>query len=502
MAQMERFTTAGFPPRSKLTTSASENQKHTNEAFIESEGWRMAKMFVEPGGCASTTDRPMFQQMLSYCRDHRGEIKHVVVYTLCRFARNANDHLRTSTELAELGIRLHSSTQRLEDTPTGRLTETILAGFAQFDNEQRTERTNSGMRSALQAGRWPRGSPLGFLNSGRISPTLVEDPVRAPLIREAFEMVASGCQKPTEVLHSLHERGLRTKKGNTVSDTTFRELLRNELFTGWMIDRKHNLRVRGDFQPLISEELFARTQLVLDGRRPLVTGRLRGNPEFPLRGFLRCETCGFALTGSFSTGKSGSKHPYYHCLKCFVRFRRAELQQRFIDLLTSMRPNPDCLRLLHVIVRETWRAQEAAAGESRASLKRQIAESQARQSRLAKKWVDNKITEGVYGKMFEELEDEIRTLTLRNAELQSERLDIDETLVFSEVIITRAAEVWEGLALDGRQKLQFAIFPTGLTISDEKDRTPDTVLFSKGLRASDDQKGELVDQTGIEPVTS
>src|SRR6185312_5758292 len=109
--------------------------------------------------------------------------------------------------------------------------------------EQRTERTNLGMRSALEAGRWPRGSPVGYLRSGKNSPTLIVDPVRGPLIALGFQMVATGNYKMMDVLRHLTDLGLTTKKGNPVSNQTFRELLRNELFTGVMVDRKFKLRV-------------------------------------------------------------------------------------------------------------------------------------------------------------------------------------------------------------------------------------------------------------------
>jgi hypothetical protein len=40
---------------------------------------------------------------------------------------------------------------------------------------------------------------------------------------------------------------------------------------------------RGDFEPLISEDLFYRVQAVLAGRVPNTTPQQRAHPDFPLR---------------------------------------------------------------------------------------------------------------------------------------------------------------------------------------------------------------------------
>jgi hypothetical protein len=61
---------------------------------------------------------------------------------------------------------------------------------------------------------------------------------------------------------------------------------------------------RGDFESLISEDLFYRVQAVLSGRLPSTTPQQRAHPDFPLRGFVRCESCGRGLTGSWSKGRS------------------------------------------------------------------------------------------------------------------------------------------------------------------------------------------------------
>jgi DNA invertase Pin-like site-specific DNA recombinase len=109
------------------------------------------------------------QALLKYCRTHKGKVHFVVVYNLTRFAREKYDHFALRALLQSLGISLRSATEPIDDTSTGKLMEGVLAAFAQFDNDVRSDRTRAGMRVALELGRWTFLAPLGYLNapSGR-----------------------------------------------------------------------------------------------------------------------------------------------------------------------------------------------------------------------------------------------------------------------------------------------------------------------------------------------
>src|SRR5213592_4419848 len=65
------------------------------------------------------------------------------------------------------GVRIVSVTEPIDSNPEGNLMETILAGFAQFDNDIRATRTVQGMRRKLQEGIFPWKPPLGYRSSTR-----------------------------------------------------------------------------------------------------------------------------------------------------------------------------------------------------------------------------------------------------------------------------------------------------------------------------------------------
>ena len=266
------------------------------------------KVFVEEGESAKTVNRRQFQNMLTYCRENKGKISCVVVYAVSRFARSSYDHLATRAFLLGVGVSLRSVTEQFDGSPQGKLMESILASFAQFDNDQKSDRTKAGLKEAYQAGKWTFRPPLGYLNSSGApnSPSLIKDPVRGSLVKQAFEIYATGLHSTQKVLEIVTAAGLKTRHGKPVPKQTFVKTLRNPVYAGWLHVESFGDRQRGDFEPLVNQELFDRVQAVLSGKSVSVTPYLRNHPDFPLRHFVKCGCCGRPLTDRKSTRLNSS----------------------------------------------------------------------------------------------------------------------------------------------------------------------------------------------------
>jgi site-specific DNA recombinase len=147
-----------------------------------------------------------------------------------------------------------------------------------------------------------------------VNQNLVQDSERAPPVRQAFELYASGASSKAKILAQLTQLGLKGKSGRSVSQQTFDKILRSPLYAGWLTSTTWGITVRGQFQPIISDEVFDRVHERLGGGGVASRQtRSRENPDFPLRVFVRCEKCGKGLTGSFSTGRRGNRYPHYCC---------------------------------------------------------------------------------------------------------------------------------------------------------------------------------------------
>src|SRR5262245_6402868 len=172
----------------------------------------------------------------------------------------------------------------------------------------------SGMKAALELGRWVFLAPIGHLNAPRsMGRSLVHDPERAALVQRAFQEYATGRFTKEHLLKHVRSWGLTNRRGKPLTSQAIGVLLRNQIYAGIVDVPEYGVRgKRGDFAPLISEELFYRVQAILSGGASSTVPRKRAHPDFPLRGFVRCDSCGRGLTGSWSKGRS-DYHAYYHC---------------------------------------------------------------------------------------------------------------------------------------------------------------------------------------------
>ena len=205
------------------------------------------------------------------------------------------------------------------------------------------------MRAALELGRWTFPAPLGYLNAPKWSKTsLIRDPERGPLVRRAFEDLATGNYTKQEVIARATEAGLRSRKGLRLSPQSFGQMMRNPIYVGRVDSPDYGISTQGDFEPLVDEATFYRAQAVLDGRILVAGPRQRNHPDFPLRGFVRCEACGRPLTGSWSKGRNGH-YASYHCQRqCrAVNVSKAELEGAFADELALLQPTAGYMRLVN-----------------------------------------------------------------------------------------------------------------------------------------------------------
>lgn len=477
------------------------------EEYCRREGFEILERFREEGESAKTADRTELQRLLSFCRANKGRVHFLVVFNLTRFARDKHDHFALRAFLKSLGISLRSATEPIDDTSTGKLMEGVLASFAQFDNDVRSDRTRAGMKAALELGRWTFLAPLGYINVPRTyGKSLIPDPERAPIVQQIFRDFSSGRLTKQELLDDMTRRGLRTRRGLPVSSQAFSTMLCNRLYVGVIdVPGYGVVGKRGDFDSLIPDDVFYRVQAILNGRVHATAPDPRRRPDFPLRGFIKCASCGRCVTASWSKGRS-AHYAYYHCLPpCrAVNIPKAKLEGLFVDELERFQPTPGYMRLLKESILSVWQARKAAVKDDLASAEHRAKVIQQKLDRLDDAFIyKESIDLATYERQRDKLREELTLLEIDRHASKLEEFDVEGILNFAERILPRAGDLWIQASLDHRQRLQRLFFPEGVAFSGKRfDRTAVTSSVFEYLRPFEGSKENLVDQTGIEPVTS
>lgn len=486
--------------KEQVSNLSLETQRERCEAHAQQQGWVVDAVFVEEGESAKSADRTELQRLLTYCRANRARIQYLLVYSLSRFARNTQDHLLVRAALTGLGIQLRSVTEPVEEGSAGRFVETLLAAVAQLDNDVRSERTVAGMRAALARGRWPHLAPPGYRNARDDSgaATLVPDEKGAPLIRLAFQRTAEG-RSQRETLDMLRQLGLKGRGGKPLAAATLSKLLRNPVYAGHVRSKAWGVEAPAAFEPLVDEHLFAAAQVALGGKHGPAE-HVRFRPDFPLKGFVRCE-CGRKLTGYWAKGRS-ARHGYYECPACRQRARRDALEDDFVALLDELRPRPELLDLFKAIVLDVWNARRLGAGAEIEALRRRADELRKRRDRLVEAFVHEHVPPDrrTFERMLSTLDQDLAEVSVAQDRARVAELDAEGLVDYAIYVLAHAGTLWRDARPDQRVELQRFVLPEGITWGRSGFvRTGLTSLFFRGFEPEIDSDSRVATLEGFEP---
>ena len=288
--------------------------------------------------------------MLEFFREHP-EVRLVVAHKLDRLYRNFTDQVRLEEEL---GVRARYVLGDMPDSPQGQLLRDVQLSVAKFYLGNLQEEVKKGLAEKASQGGWTCHAPLGYLND-KETRTIYPDPLRAPLVRHAFERYATGIVSLSDLANELEAMGLsQVRSGRKVYASSLHWLLRNPAYCG-IVRYKENL-YQGKHEPLISVELFEKVQKVFEPNR-------NGNKEqthlFALRDFLYCAECGCKITAEKQKG-----YVYYRCTHgkgrelCTDRAytREEKLLEQVERILATIEIGPD---ILEALVEESRQLDEA-----------------------------------------------------------------------------------------------------------------------------------------------
>ncbi len=162
------------------------------------------------------------------------------------------------------------------------------------------------------------------------------------------------------------------------------------------------------------------------------------------------------------------------------------------------------MRLLKESVLRIWKARKAAVREELDRAERAAKAIQDKLDRLDQAFLfERSIDIDTYDRHAEKLREELTLARIDRHSGQLEELDVEGILAFAERILPRAADLWVQASLDQRHRFQLLLFPDGIAFDGNRFvGTGVTAPAFSYLRTIEDGNERVVDQTGIEPVTS
>lgn len=449
-----------------------DRQKVECLEFATKNNYKVIKVFEERGESAKTIDRTELKALMQYCITHKKEVNSIILWKLNRLSRNMEDFYALNTFFNKLGIEILSATENNDNSSVGKLIRNVLGAISQFENDQKAEFVVAGMKQAIMEGKWVWKAPYGY---NLINGDMFPDKEKAPIVKRIYELFATGLYRQSQIREILKLENI------DISSSQMFYILRKSVYCGKIYSSLIDGFAKGDFEPIISEELYNKVQSLLLGIKPTVTSYIRNNPEFPLKQFVLCPFCGCPLTASKSTGRRNKKYAYYHCYnkhcKSQVRIKQDKLESLFMDYLAYIKPNKQYLTKFKKYLKDSYNKVIKDVKNRNIKLNNNLKEALTKKDKLVDFYLDGKLDDNTYNVKLNKIEEDIRTIKLYLSDNELPQNDFNNCVDVVCNALENIDKLWIDSDLDTKQRLQQIIFPKGLIYENDTFRTASNSIF-------------------------
>ncbi len=378
--------------------------------YAQRNGFEIKREFIDVE-TAKATGRKHFGEMVSFLR-RNGHCHTVIVEKTDRLYRNFRD----CVDLEDLNVEIHLPKEGQvigkDSKSQAKLIHGIQVVIARNFIENLKEEVRKGMREKAEQGIYPAKAPLGYRNN-KLTRTIEIDEEMAPIVRRMFDLYASG-------EYSLLRLGEQVSKdsGMRHPKSYLERILKNPFYTGLFVwDGK---TYQGTHTPLISADLFERTQEVFRGHNK---PRYRKH-EFAYAGLL---TCAYDQCGVTAEIKKG-RYVYYHCTgyrgKCSLPyFREQELGERLGQVLRDIHIPDEVLGPLEKALMKSSASAKAMKRQERERLEKRLASVRRRLEQIYLDKLDSKVAEDFWLRKSAEWQQEEQQIMLAMQALEEAKPD-------------------------------------------------------------------------------
>ena len=345
--------------------SFESQQRYFRQYIQHHPDWELYDIFADEGLSGTTTKkRKEFNRMIACAKN--GEIDLILTKEISRFARNTLDSISYTRELKRRGVGvifMNDNINTLDGDAELRLA--ILSSIAQEESRKTSERVKWGQKRQMEQGVVFGRSMLGYdVKDGKM--TINEE--GAKIVRLIFhKFVAEG--KGTHVIcRELREAGIAPMRGKEWCNTVILRLLRNEKYCGDLVQKKtftpdyltHEKKynkgqeefviLRNHHEPIVSRELFAEANRILDERSASQTGKAKRTNRYLFSGKIQCGCCGASYVARYKTRQNGSKYKSWRCYEANKNGHpRIDPSGNSVGCSGPSIRNEDAIHILHLV---------------------------------------------------------------------------------------------------------------------------------------------------------
>lgn len=271
----------------QLSALGNQMEWYTDLA-LRNPNWTVVAQYIDEGITGTQMKkRPSFMRMIEHAKEHRFDL--IVTRELSRFARNTVDALNATRGLKQYGVEVYFVNDGIWTMDgDGEVRLTIMASIAQDESRKTSERVKAGQKMSREKGvLYGSGNIIGY---DRVDGTYVINEEQAATVRRIFNLYAEGHGETTVAKMLIEENRKDGGGGLSWTASKVSRVLRKPTYKGYMTYNKshiddflsHNrinhseedfVLVKGNFEPIVSEELWETCNQIRSKRAAFVKGK-------------------------------------------------------------------------------------------------------------------------------------------------------------------------------------------------------------------------------------
>ncbi len=502
----------------QVDNTSLTTQEEICRSYCARENYEVTDIQKHEAVSAKDTNEKRVAELLEFVKVNKNNYEVLVVFKLDRFARSQEQHHWLRGQLMKLGVILRSATERIDESPSGRLVEGVLAAVNEYDNAIRKERVKLGLWRRVTEGIYPWNPPTGYYRPPAIATKLAVpefDPACCEAVVEVFNLYSTGVYNFVSLSKLMAAKKIKNYKGKVIKfpNQLIDKMLKDEFYIGQLRTQEGKL-IKAQHEPLISMDIWNKCQQVM-GRQShnIVQKRNYYNADFPLRRFTKCGFCNKPLTACWSKGRT-ERYPYYYCRtkgcekygKMIFRETdkkdRDSLHDEFYEYLKRVKPKEEFIEVFHeVFITRYEQRKKELSGEYFQKLD-EIQELKQEQDWLLKQGRKGLIPDNLLKQRLDEAENKLTMAQMNLNDTYQEKIAIENLLAEAYTFCRTPEIAWYNALPEAKVLYQRLIFPSGITyhypgLSNQSLGLPFELINTVGSNNPTN-----VGDNGVEPLTS
>ena len=496
-----------------------EYQEETITRYCKSRGYNILSSFREDYS-AKDFKRPQWTSIVSRVKANsktQNPIDAIVILRADRFSRKLTLSFSEKAKLAAMGCEVEFVEGQIDETnPEALLIHAITYALPEIENIKTSQRTKEGTRKARENGFYTGRAPVGYDNVRVNGDSTLEFNTDAPIVREAFEKMATGINTADEIRRWMNSEGIKISKSN------FPNLIRNITYSGKLLVKKLGTQpeiiVTGIHPAIVSDELFAAANEALNGKVRKMDFKSDKTELYPLKGHLYCKKHNRSLSAYASTGRKGVKYHYYICTKPHVKCDRYPvdvLHNKVENILSKIQFSAQIVGSYRSVLKRTFESSSVKRKKSIKNLSIEIDKLNKRREFINNEYMDGKLSSEDYQELKNSINSKLFKLKNQLDELNNQTSPFNEYVDKQIPMLENLVEYYRSVDGKTKNRILGCIFSEKLVFEDGEVATikftkPIQLLLnaSKRLKKLENKKEvendlflNLVAGTGLEPVT-